>query len=184
MRDEQSSQERGVIGESHQPRAPITREETVPESESATREQLRERIADYIADARQRGTMGDPDAGDELEAYDLCGECASDWPEHDARCGVGLLIGVLAFIDAEHVEPQWQPIETAPREGVILVSEGEKYPDIAWWVSAIGETQGYWSNGETDAYGDAAAPLQPTHWMPLPAAPVAQQEPTRMEGKV
>jgi hypothetical protein len=54
-------------------------------------------------------------------------------------------------------EPQWQPIETAPRYGGILCSDGK---DV--W-SAWHYDEGNWA----DRCGSRGA----THWMPLPEAP-------------
>lgn len=54
-------------------------------------------------------------------------------------------------------EPKWQPIDTAPKDGVeVLVSYGGTV-DIAFydwrWQSSDGRT------------------IKPAHWMPLPAPP-------------
>lgn len=55
---------------------------------------------------------------------------------------------------------QWQPIETAPRDGSdILVSE-RGYVTVARW-------RGF-------AWGDGlflAGPVDPSHWMPMPEPP-------------
>jgi len=57
---------------------------------------------------------------------------------------------------------QWQPIETAPRDGlrVIVYEPDQHFIAISrWWAGAfrVGDLPGI------DIY--------PTHWMPLPAAP-------------
>lgn len=63
---------------------------------------------------------------------------------------------------------EWQPIETAPRDTMILAGNSrEGYTTLAnfdhdreeWW-----EANTHW----TDAH---SAPLYPTHWMPLPPPP-------------
>lgn len=75
---------------------------------------------------------------------------------------------------------EWQPIETAPthREyttpggGCLLLWEPDRFvPVIGFWVEPFNGEAGYWSDGETDSYGDPNPPLRPTHWMPLPAPP-------------
>lgn len=70
-------------------------------------------------------------------------------------------------------QPEWRPIDSAPKDDmvkptdrVVMIHAPQwTFPEIAWWVSTVGHTSGYWSNGD-----DA---LVPTHWMPLPRAPVA-----------
>ncbi len=55
----------------------------------------------------------------------------------------------------------WQPIETAPKDGTeILLTDGH-YKRTGWYAKRIG----VWSM-------DAAVSLaMPTHWAPLPAPP-------------
>lgn len=60
----------------------------------------------------------------------------------------------------------WQPIETAPKDGTkILVwprSRQMREPAIAYWHQpANSDYPGFWAIGGN-----------PTHWMPLPAPPV------------
>lgn len=63
----------------------------------------------------------------------------------------------------------WQPIETAPKDGsrVLLYHSGFKHPfykrdlKARWWVD-------WW---DERAWYQTAPDAQPTHWMPLPAAP-------------
>jgi len=61
---------------------------------------------------------------------------------------------------------QWQPIETAPKDGTdVLIAE---YGDvaIAHW-DRFG--RGRWL-GPRDNYGQCEI-MQPTHWLPLPEPP-------------
>jgi len=64
---------------------------------------------------------------------------------------------------------EWQPIETAPKDGTRIIVANDVYGsvwcDVAWrkmirvpdrWESLIG-----------------AVPFRPTHWMPKPDAPAA-----------
>ncbi len=65
----------------------------------------------------------------------------------------------------------WQPIETAPKDGTIVLLAGEfDYPGD--WRIKIG----YWSACDDDWYLCWAS-WKPTHWMPLPDAPGAQAQP-------
>jgi hypothetical protein len=76
----------------------------------------------------------------------------------------------------------WQPIETAPKDGT---------PVWLWWPSPDSEAiTGWWSEGwyegdrlvRSDAgwVGNEASShrldewSQPTHWMPLPAPPILE----------
>ncbi len=59
---------------------------------------------------------------------------------------------------------QWQPIETAPRDGTpLLVWDGD-VPIIAYWHRAA------WR------YSPKGYTCHPTHWMPLPPPPGAADE--------
>ena len=64
------------------------------------------------------------------------------------------------------LSPQWQPIETAPRDGAQILAYGahQHYPEeyttkIQWWSDGI--------NG----WGATGVSIIPTHWMPLPKPP-------------
>ena len=67
-------------------------------------------------------------------------------------------------------EPQWQPIETAPKDGTqYLACDGKKM----WTRNQppncyAGDWE--WNQNRTQWRGHADG-LNPTHWMPLPAAP-------------
>jgi hypothetical protein len=66
-------------------------------------------------------------------------------------------------------ERQWQPIETAPKDGTrVLVFEATYGMAVAAWDS-------YWQWVErgadyaTEVWGNGT--IEPTHWMPLPQPP-------------
>ena len=67
----------------------------------------------------------------------------------------------LGELEAKH---QWQPIETAPRDGrrLILLYGPSRFPQVAysntWWTAGF------------------SAENKPTHWMPLPKPPENQHE--------
>lgn len=67
---------------------------------------------------------------------------------------------------------QWQPIETAPRDGSeILIIAGTAYSPkarVGWWVGSgfafLSRPDEFWSVG-------VKIMLEATHWQPLPAPP-------------
>lgn len=62
---------------------------------------------------------------------------------------------------------EWQPIETAPRDGTLIIYGGEGWVTVGRWH--LDEEQ-WWelNNDPTDAWGGAD---NPTAWMPLPTPP-------------
>jgi hypothetical protein len=54
----------------------------------------------------------------------------------------------------------WQPIETAPKDGTVLLVHGERGVELGWCVLS----RWYW-------HGRNSVTEQPTHWMPLPEPP-------------
>ena len=59
----------------------------------------------------------------------------------------------------------WQPIETAPRDGKLIVVYTKGFIDIAFWNGPLG----YW---ETLAFYESK---RATHWMPLPEPPPEEE---------
>lgn len=61
------------------------------------------------------------------------------------------------------VVPEWQPIETAPKDGksVLVLRTGDLWPGVAF---LSGRNRWHWSTS-------GAWAGQPSYWMPLPAAP-------------
>jgi hypothetical protein len=85
---------------------------------------------------------------------------------------------------------QWQPIETAPRDGTAMLVMRDIWPGTksgraeecnghntyvaAWWASEDDDSKGRWVC-YMDAVFDPTCPIRPTHWMPLPAPPAPSQ---------
>lgn len=70
----------------------------------------------------------------------------------------------------------WQPIATAPCDGSpVLIGwrddAGAWTERRAWWIAADPSETG-WTDGAVQSWGyEEVQVYQPTHWMPLPAAP-------------
>lgn len=63
---------------------------------------------------------------------------------------------------------EWQPIETAPKDRTILVTEstGMRIDQVRWgnWVNSSTHN---WIDNDLNGHPNAAI----THWMPLPEPP-------------
>ena len=86
------------------------------------------------------------------------------YPERNRALAITDDLSALRAHDSELLAPyQWQPIETAPKDGeVILVSH--IFNDQIYWVEAAKQKYGAWFRPTGHAVH------QPTHWMPLPSA--------------
>ena len=106
---------------------------------------------------------------------DLIGDLGAEWlaarivdklsPALSSALSTPDDLSALRAHDAELLAPyQWQPIETAPKDGeVILVSH--IFNDQIYWVEAAKQKHGAWFRPTGHAVH------QPTHWMPLPEMP-------------
>lgn len=75
----------------------------------------------------------------------------------------------------------WQPIETAPKDGTVVLLFGTWAGEIAGVDDAKTVDIGYWRGGSSDYDGDDwwrlstgdaySCWMKPTHWMPLPEPP-------------
>jgi hypothetical protein len=75
----------------------------------------------------------------------------------------------------------WRPIETAPRDRRVLLSEvsykGERYANVGVWEEEGYCTKEGWrlaypiSDGPAYDHNCDGFDLDPTHWMPLPEPP-------------
>ena len=121
-------------------------------------------------DISDRRSKGDALTALELFIYDWEPVAAGEW-----RAQVAAVVAAASG--------QWRPIETAPKSTSTPTPFGHDVrgayflaycPDegsdpqacicVCWWEPH--EKGGCW-------YGDGGFSLRPTHWMPLPAAPVA-----------
>lgn len=86
-----------------------------------------------------------------------CGWCTAEERVVDA------IARALAVIDAG----DWQPIESAPKDGTpVLLFDGKGIHDGAW-ANYPHMPCWDWKDGQT---------ADPTHWKPLPAAPGSKEE--------
>jgi hypothetical protein len=69
---------------------------------------------------------------------------------------------------------EWQPIETAPRDGArILLVRGDYIWLDDWWKGDGANSN--WSSLVAWKQATGKTPDPPTHWMPLPAPPEVKQ---------
>jgi hypothetical protein len=70
----------------------------------------------------------------------------------------------------------WQPIETAPKQKVILLwaltdtDTGNWKMAAGYWMPGYGDEPGEWT---WDGHRLKSYDAQPTHWMPLPEPPTS-----------
>jgi len=82
----------------------------------------------------------------------------------------------IAPLIAKQVMPQWEPIETAPKNGDVILVYANGRRIIAWWNYFQFDKH----NNGWDFSGNGF--INPTHWMPLPPAPDAiLSEPIEVE---
>lgn len=104
-----------------------------------------------------------------------------------AKQKMNLLLSLAQDIGALHAVPQWQPIETAPKNATDILLFG-----VPHWNERPRAYVGHWASdlsGEEQppfkgwfrqvGAGFQEVPKPPTHWMPLPTAP----QPTSKENK-
>ncbi|HZW25151.1 MAG TPA: DUF551 domain-containing protein [Gallionella sp.] len=143
-------------------------------------ERLRHHAQDERNTAFARSTM--QKGADEIERLRAVLSKANEQTEHFERewylrgDELEQLRAELAASREREARMQLQPIDTAPRDGTwVLLGYFPSYmegvqqggiPEIAYWSS------GAWANNCGKALA-TAGPFSPTHWMPLPAPPIA-----------
>ena len=165
--------------------------------------------------ASQQAVKGEPNRPDILERLsyhvlerdDLTlDECldylAKGWAKVHGRTERQMVMQILALLAGQTAsppsrEPQWQPIETAPKDGTLLLlwcktPPDRKYasPDTNFCIGSYDDNGGAFANNDDwysiesheDIWGmgsEMTGPLtetarvkcEPTHWMPLPPPP-------------
>lgn len=66
---------------------------------------------------------------------------------------------------------EWQPIETAPKDGTRFLA-AEEWDIREGWLFVVAKVR----NGKFVVAWDNCDEIDPTHWMPLPAPPVVEGE--------
>lgn len=96
----------------------------------------------------------------------------------------------LSALIERHLANQWQPIETAPRDGtriLVYVPDSENVLSVYWDAEFTfrydeakasvdekyaGEHDGAWTDDAVESFAyEEKASYSPTHWMPLPDPP-------------
>ena len=89
----------------------------------------------------------------------------------------------------------WQPIKTAPRDGTAVLVMRDNWPGTKsghaekctghnTYVAEFWDSEGRDHTGRWVCYMDSVheptCPVEPTHWMPLPAPPSINSEPEQV----
>lgn len=75
----------------------------------------------------------------------------------------------------------WQPIETAPKDGTVVLVVGDRGHSCAQWRREGWDTGSGWHatvEGQECLDGDdryGLKRLSPTHWMPIPSPPAGDR---------
>lgn len=155
--------------------------------------QLRHLLGDDTGENEMTERMSDERLA-ELEAklmeFRVCGDVGLFTPEAASRL-FGLFEESCTALRAERATVdryQWRPIETAPEDGKILVTGGTTITDLGRHREPLdGVAHVYWEPkdhfDDNDNYVGAwvvcnacyySVKAFPTHWMPLPPAPVSE----------
>lgn len=76
---------------------------------------------------------------------------------------------------------EWQPIETAPRDGTEFIALSPKgvsrckWADVDWDEHPLGRVYKWWINPDDEFWFEDGPHDAPTHWMPLPNPPKEQE---------
>jgi len=107
----------------------------------------------------------------ELEAQLADKEGQRAWLQNELDAALRRIDG----LNAQH--EGWQPIETAPKDGTVVLLLSPEGEDEGHWEEVrycvLGSPQGAFGAGWVDSTNNLPiyAEFEPTHWMPLPAAP-------------
>lgn len=98
---------------------------------------------------------------DALYAAEMFG--SGQYSEYTKRAARDRLITAIAALEAQL--PQWQPIETVPKDGTHIIAywSGYKRPVVAWWNQADQAFESLSLLNDEDRF--------PDYWMPLPPSP-------------
>ena len=66
---------------------------------------------------------------------------------------------------------EWQPIETAPKDGTVILCNERGWVYTAFWGMKTPDEYYYNQRSKTPQWLSHNFPQEPTHWMPLPNPP-------------
>ena len=95
------------------------------------------------------------------DCYHYRSEFIRSFIEHEVCCDCKVSDEELNGEGVPLCKLQWQPIETAPKDKVLLLYAAS-YIEIGWWDE---DEENWWARHATEY------PSRPTHWMPLPIGP-------------
>ena len=107
-------------------------------------------------------------------------QLSKEMTEGDPKMAAMLILAAKA-IEAPRAEERqtgWQPIETVPRDGTVVLLHCSM-DNLCGYASsvrskkkiAVGYFDGHWVDGRPGGHGSGGGDSNYTHWMPLPAAP-------------
>ena len=112
---------------------------------------------------QQRGWLREQPNYTKAQIYSVCAD------ELDA---------VLAATPEPAPPSGWQPIETAPKDGRVLLAYWGDTPQFIGWDGEGWRVLMPPARGMGFGIHGNFAPFQPTHWMPLPAPPTMADPPS------
>ena len=101
-----------------------------------------------------------------MDIIELAKECAGD-DAYDIYVYHPFSLSELQQF-AQAIQPKWQPIESAPKDGTRIIVGYGKQSGFPVQIVFYNKTYNFWSH-----YGDAVFGLEnnATHWMPIPKPP-------------
>lgn len=87
-----------------------------------------------------------------------------------------------AFMDLYRTKNEWQPIESAPKDGTYVLLYYPAWKREVWighyWITetlnygkSTGRREAWYANGMASLFSTSKTEPQPTHWLPLPLPP-------------
>lgn len=132
-----------------------------------------------------------PFCGGEAALYSYLEEAGAECPDCHAQIirahdefsnGSGIGVAASAWNTRAALQPQWQDISTAPRDGVEIIARGVRHGTWGYTEDEVCWTGVRWDRGtpsqgraagwrETKATPNYSNGFTPSEWIPLPAAP-------------
>jgi hypothetical protein len=112
---------------------------------------------------------------DEAEALDLLAEYVEWRDAGDEIKTAEAKVAVIAAMRKAGGVPQWQTIDSAPKDARFLAYQDGEIYSCKWREAEPDGDGGCWQEGWHDLVNDTIE--APTHWLPMPAFAAAPQPP-------